>query len=95
MVTNFCLQRSRLWSGLWNLRLGQPEPITRSELNDKIPNIEVPMDVRLNCLRTFRMEKLIMCIKDDKEIPFSLTESDYEQFIITPTGSNQPNYRCD
>jgi hypothetical protein len=90
MVTDFCLQRS----GLWNLRLGRPEPITRSELNDKITEIEVPKNVRFGCLQTFRMEGLIMCIKDHKEIPFSTKESDYEQFIITPTGSNQPNYKC-
>jgi len=97
VVTNFCLQRSRLWhDGIWEITNGLPNLLTQKALRKTATEYVVPANVVIPCLQTFRMEGLIMCIdKNGKEIPFSTKESDYEQFILTPDGSDLgPNYPC-
>jgi hypothetical protein len=93
---NYCMQRSRLWhDGLWAISNGRPDLITLSDLRKKATEYDVPKDLVIPCLTTCRMEGLIMCIKDHKEIPFTTNPTDYEQFILTPKGSNlKANYTC-
>jgi len=92
----YCQQRSRLWhGGVWELSQGLSDPITMSAVRKKATIYDVPENIVIPCLRTFRMEGLIMCIRDGTELPFSTNPSDYEQFILTPKGSNLgANYKC-
>lgn len=94
MVT--CNELMYIWQKLWNLRLGAPSPtITRLELQQEYSNMVYPELTTFGCLITFRDDGLIRCIKDGKEIPFSLNESDYEQFSLTSKGTRLGDlYKC-
>jgi hypothetical protein len=94
-VSESCMQRTKLWAELWRLTGGLSNVITRAELEKRIVPFEVPGHVVFPCLMTFCMQKLIICIKNDKPLPFSVTESNYGQFILAPDGCDMgPNYKC-
>ena len=93
----YCEQRSRLWQGLWNLRLGKPKLVTKTELRNRVTHFDVPDDVFIDCLRSFHEEGLIRCCdKNNLKITNPYPESDYERFGITLKGANLgPNYKCE
>ena len=89
-----CNELSPVWHELWNLRVGNPKPITRDELEIPLGS-SYPKETVLGCLRTFRNEDLIQCIKDDIVIINPFKESDFEMFGLTAKGTHLgANYKC-
>jgi hypothetical protein len=80
-------ERTLVWQIFWNMTVGSPEIVTRHDLQQQLGS-PIPQGTTLGCLKTFRDEKYLMCVdKNNQVIPFSLNESDYNQFCLTSTGT--------
>ncbi len=77
---------SLVWKTLWDIVHGNPEPMTRHELQLSL-GPTIPERTTLGCLRTFGDELLIKGFRDDEIIEKPYRESDLDQFCLTAKGT--------
>jgi len=92
------IQKSTVWKVVYNIALENTGAITRQSVQNVLGLDSIP-PITLRCLRTFRNEKLIECVKapdDFSVISNPSKESDFNQFILTSDGENRgSNYLVD
>jgi hypothetical protein len=80
------LELSYVWQVLWNMVVGNPTVINRKDLQRSVGQIYQPSQT-LGCLRVFKDEDLIKCIRNNEIIPNPFKEEDFEQFALTAKGT--------